>query len=405
MNLLFIIPQEFEGNTWGGIMSYVVDISRVLQRKGNVVSILTPGKVSERFVRNHVQFYKTPVISRFPWWITPVIIVMKRFFPDVYKRICWAYTVRVFLLSYSEFDVVEAPEWGSSTALLPFWCNPHIVVRLHKSEFQYQYDNKFPITISTYIIDCLERWCMWTAAAVSSPTQFMIDQYPLLKVYMRFRNIPIQLIPNGVLVRPQIRKQFHVPYPYLLTVGRLEVAKGSALLLRAFIRLTKKYPKLHVYFIGEDTDMYIHKRWTSYKKHMLTMITGKNYVKRIHFLSRLPREKLALFYTNCVFYITPSRGHENASMALLEALAYSKAVIASNAGGSPEIVSAQKNGILFMSDNIEDLVRSIEYLLDHPHCVKQFEKIAKQSVVPLATAAVMTEKFFSFVNNREAMLT
>lgn len=401
MNILFIIPQEFEGNTWGGIMSYVVDLSRVLQRNGNTVSILTPGSLSQRFVRHDVQFYKIPVVSTFPWWIVPVMIVMRRFFPEIYERIRWAYSVRMFLCLHSKFDVVEAPEWGSSTALLPFWRNPSVVVRLHKSEFQYQHDNKFPISISTVVIDVLERWCMWTAAAVSSPTQFMALQYPLLRWYMRIRNRPIQHIPNGVLVHPQMQRRSRALHPYLLTVGRLEVAKGSALLLRAFMRIAKNYPRLHIYFIGEDTQMYVHKRWISYKKHMSTMLMGKDYIKRVHFLTRQSREKLARFYMNCVFYVIPSRGHENASMSLLEALAYGKAVVASDAGGSSEIVNAQKNGVLFKSDSVMDLAQAIEYLLDHPVRIRQFEKKAKQSTVALAVSAVMTEKFFHSVKNRQ----
>ena len=394
MKLLFIIPQEFEGNTWGGIMSYVVDMTRVLQKNKNNVSILTPGRLSQQFVRYGVDYYKISLAPSFPWWTVIVVKIIKRFAPDVYVRICWAYAVRLFLLSHPDFDAIEAPEWGSSTLFLPFWRRPRVVVRLHKSEFQYQRDNMFPVVFTTYVIDCLERFCMWTASAISSPTQFMMNQYPLCSLYMKMRGMPIQHIPNGVLASSQSSARSVVRQPYVLTVGRLEVAKGSALLLRAFMRIAKEYPRLHLYFIGEDTQMYVHDKWISYKKYMASLFSGKPYTKRIHFISRRSRAVLVQFYTNCLFYVVPSRGHENASMSLLEALAYGKAVVASDAGGSPEIVNTRKNGIVFTADDVSDLTKAMRYLLQHPSQVKMYAAKARRSTMSLAMSAMLTEKMF-----------
>ena len=51
---------------------------------------------------------------------------------------------------------------------------------------------------------------------------------------------------------------------------------------------------------------------------------------------------------------------------LYEAMAFSKAVIASNRSGIPELVMNNKTGILVDPMNIAELTKAIEFMIDNP---------------------------------------
>ena len=66
-------------------------------------------------------------------------------------------------------------------------------------------------------------------------------------------------------------------------------------------------------------------------------------------------ERLADLYRNAAFVVAPSEWYENAPMAVLEAFAYGKPVLASRIGGNPELVLEGQSGCLFAPGNAGDL--------------------------------------------------
>ena len=52
----------------------------------------------------------------------------------------------------------------------------------------------------------------------------------------------------------------------------------------------------------------------------------------------------------------PSR-IESFGLSIIEVALMKKVVIAANVGGIPEIIQHEKNGLLFQSENVEDLTR------------------------------------------------
>ena len=55
-----------------------------------------------------------------------------------------------------------------------------------------------------------------------------------------------------------------------------------------------------------------------------------------------------------------------------------KPVIASNLGGNIELVLDNKTGFLFEAGNVDDLVKKINYFIEHPHAINKFGHAAKQ---------------------------
>lgn len=78
-------------------------------------------------------------------------------------------------------------------------------------------------------------------------------------------------------------------------------------------------------------------------------------------------------------FVLPSRS-EALSNSLMEAMACGCAAVASRVGGNPELVEHNKTGLLFESDNKEDLVRCLETLIARPELRSQLASAAGERV-------------------------
>ena len=83
---------------------------------------------------------------------------------------------------------------------------------------------------------------------------------------------------------------------------------------------------------------------------------------RILFEGHCDDARLATLYRNAAFVVVPSEWYENAPMAVLEAFAYGKPVVASRIGGIPELVADGETGYLFTWGNREELLAAVSKL-------------------------------------------
>jgi glycosyltransferase involved in cell wall biosynthesis len=134
---------------------------------------------------------------------------------------------------------------------------------------------------------------------------------------------------------------------YVLYAGRLSAEKGLKTLLRAFERLAIP---LRIAGTG-PLEPDIRKALGGGKRHaqLEGYCTG---------------EKLASLYKNCAFSVVPSECLENASMSILESLAYGKPVLASAIGGNPELVVDGETGRLFPPGDTEALCEAARKMWD-----------------------------------------
>jgi glycosyltransferase involved in cell wall biosynthesis len=83
----------------------------------------------------------------------------------------------------------------------------------------------------------------------------------------------------------------------------------------------------------------------------------------VEFRGWLSGRELAELYRTCDALIVPSRW-EGFGLVAVEAMAWKKAVFASNVGGLTDIVRHHQTGWLFELDDIDDVLRAIESLPD-----------------------------------------
>ena len=79
---------------------------------------------------------------------------------------------------------------------------------------------------------------------------------------------------------------------------------------------------------------------------------------------------------DCAFFVLPSR-RENLPLAVLEALAAGKAIVASAVGGVPELVRHGKEGLLFNPGDVAALARRMLTLLEDAPLRRRLERGAR----------------------------
>jgi len=150
-----------------------------------------------------------------------------------------------------------------------------------------------------------------------------------------------------VLINPAPKYELQTDGQRLLYIGRLSLEKGVDVLIKS-LKLTNK--QLDIAGSGPE------------EKHLKNLVKELKLENQITFYGHLSGEVLEKLKKEAKAIIIPSVWQENMPLALLEALAYNKLVIASNSGGIPEIIEEGKTGFLFSPGNVTELAEKISNL-------------------------------------------
>ncbi len=169
-------------------------------------------------------------------------------------------------------------------------------------------------------------------------------------------------------------------------LGRLSKQKGFTTLIEAVGKTKHKNYKVNIAGSGE------------LEKDLKNQITNLKLENRINLLGLVEAKK---FLSEIDIFIFPSEW-EGLGLAILEAVALKKPVIASGIDGVREIIS-EKSGLLFESKNSNDLAEKIDYLIDNFNSPEIHEKIriAHEIVTKKFSLEVMIE---NYKNAYEALL-
>lgn len=157
------------------------------------------------------------------------------------------------------------------------------------------------------------------------------------------------VVTNGVYLNPPSART--APKSYILSVGRLAAYKGTDLLILGFAELVSNGFKPDLVLCGPDQT----------RGRLPRFIGRVGLKKRIHVLGAVAPARINRLLGGCLFFALPSR-QENMPMALLEAMAAGKAVVASKVGGVGEIIQDNKNGLLLPPQDIPALVQAMRLL-------------------------------------------
>jgi len=177
------------------------------------------------------------------------------------------------------------------------------------------------------------------------------------------------IVPNGVDLRefvpgpPDEALKKRLGFEGCTVVGYIGSFfhyEGLDLLVKALHLLAEEYPLLRLLLVGDGESMPI----------LTEMADSHNIRDRIVFTGRIPHAQIDDFYRLYDFMILPRRNTRETRLVTplkpMEIMAMQKSLICSDIGGHREIVQDGMNGMLFRSEDAEDLASKCRILLDGP---------------------------------------
>lgn len=195
----------------------------------------------------------------------------------------------------------------------------------------------------------------WLAKQVETKTFFNKQ-----KIRVITSGLDLNTLGKQVSDKLTARKKLNLPENLLIfgLIGRFDPLKGQVLVLEAVSKLP--YKNIGVCFLGEPT-----KEAGSDYLELMQEICLKHKLEEKVFI-RPFRKDIGTFFSAIDAFVMASKA-ETFGMVAIESMAFGIPVIASNAGGSPEILDFGKFGLLFESLNAESLAGQMNHFSTFPN--------------------------------------
>lgn len=158
-----------------------------------------------------------------------------------------------------------------------------------------------------------------------------------------------------------------LPRPRIITVARLVPWKGIHGLMTAMVRIRATYPDAQLIVVGDGPERAELERYAELRLKEGYIFTG----------ALDNGATLAAMATSDIFVLNST--YEGLSHVLLEALALGKAIVATRAGGNPEVIEDRMNGLLISIGDADGLAQACVSILADAEYRARLESAAKAS--------------------------
>ena len=187
-----------------------------------------------------------------------------------------------------------------------------------------------------------------------------------IKDYLVQRGITnTYIIPNAVYPRDYYESREE---NYILFAGRLVEHKRIQYIIKAFSDMKDDITE-DLVIIGSGPC----------EKPLKDLVISYDISDRVKFIPFLPSSKYREFLSKCKVFVFPSL-HEAFGVVIIEAMASGKPVIASNIIGPKDIITHGYDGFLFETENVDELKKYLELLLEDKELRKKMGESARKTV-------------------------
>ncbi len=238
------------------------------------------------------------------------------------------------------------------------------LITIHGSSADAIYFPWFKKLISVYLLESITLLLVKKNCSVSDFVTTRINKIFQTKSVGTIYNFP----PMPLNIPSTIRKELGIKNTdlVLVTVARIIKDKGYHIFDEAILRF-KNSENLKIIIVGDG----------SYINEMKLKLADQIENNQIYFLGY--RDDVQQILKGSDIFILPTL-HETLSIALLEASVEGLALIASNTGGVPEIITNEYNGILVEPGNVDKLTEAIELLVNNQDLRRKYSKNAQQII-------------------------
>ena len=251
--------------------------------------------------------------------------------------------------------------------------NAAVVARKLKQQY------RTPYLLWTYGLEVMDEWLRRSLVPAMLDADLVITISDFTRAYLESCGVPqsriVRIRPGAdpAQFRPGLdsgtlaRRLGFAGRPTLLTVSRIVKAnryKGHDVVLRALAKVAQSVPNVAYVIVGEGDDL----GWLQGLAHEYGVRDN------VIFAGRVSDAQLPLFYNACDVFILCSREDrtrrgllaEGFGIAIVEASACGKPVIAGRSGGIPDAVQDGVTGLLVDPQNVDQVAEAMISLLQNP---------------------------------------
>lgn len=343
LSVLLVVPWDQER---GGVASVVGNLARYLETHGHRVLFLHPG-CSERvrYKKTKWGFQGAELNLRSPWIPGRRLRSVCAFFLTLpftllqLVRLLRAHNIRIVNVHYpgESFAYFALCRW-----LLPI----RLVISTHGADIlPWNAARKQP----SRVLGLLLR----AADLITGPSWGFLRHCSDALASVR---VPRVAIHNGVdlaeLDSTGSAQQGKAQRAFILSVATHDEWKGLDVLIRAMALLREENETIRLVLAGDGP----------VRCELERLATGLGLHEQVEFIGDQSRSAVARLLNDCTLFVHPSR-FEGLPLAVLEALACGKPVVATTVDGIPEIIEDGANGILVEPGDARALAAAVRRML------------------------------------------
>ncbi len=191
----------------------------------------------------------------------------------------------------------------------------------------------------------------------------------------------VRVIPNVVEIETYPYKMRRQVAPKMIWMRSFHSIYNPQMALKVFSSIHKQKPEATLVMAGGDKGL------ESEIKEMAHKLNLQNAVRFPGFLDT--RAKIKEF-SEADIYLNTNR-IDNMPVAVVEACAMGLPVVATNVGGLPHIISHGENGLLVPDEDVSEMVKAVNKLLDSPDLAEKFSRNGRRFAEQSAWGAVRPE--------------
>jgi spore coat protein SA len=148
-------------------------------------------------------------------------------------------------------------------------------------------------------------------------------------------------------------------------------------LIQAFQKTLVSHPNAKLVIAGSS--FFEGAAKTAYQQSLQQL--AKPIANHIIFTGFIPHHQLKYLYASAHVVVLPSVWQDPCPLVVLETMASGTCIIASKVGGVPEVVDHEVNGVLVTPNQIDELAKALNDVLQHPEKAQQMAAAARQKML------------------------
>lgn len=194
-----------------------------------------------------------------------------------------------------------------------------------------------------------------------------------------------RIIPNGVDVEffsPNVPPipELDNSRPKILFLGRFEPRKGLKYLLMALPEIVREIPDVQLVVVGTGLLGYAYKGYLA-----------KEVEHHVHWAGLVPNEDRPRYYRSCDVFCSPAIGYESFGIVLLEAMATTRPVVASDITGYRAVLTSGEQGFLVPPRDPKAITQAIIKILKDKELARRMGEAGRKRALEFSWSNVVLQ--------------